>query len=664
MDDPSAGALARVAAGAAVRWLEANRDPAGFWAGIIESNCCIEAEWLLAFHVLGHAHPRAGEIVQGILDRQRADGAWEVYFDAPTGDINATVECYVALRARGLPPEAEPMRRARAWILAHGGLPATRVFTRYWLALVGEWPWAATPNLPPEIIRLPAWCPFNLYDFAAWARATLVPLAVLSARRHVVPLPPERRPVELFPGGRAGCDYRLPRRGPRWSVESLFLLADRALHGLQRAGLTPGRDAAVQRCLEWIVRHQDADGTWGGIQPPWIYSLMALHAQGFDLHHPVLAAGLGAIDAHWSYEHEGSRRIQASESSVWDTALALLALLDAGVPFAGSSWMREALNWLLAREVDRPGDWSVRSPHLPPGGAWAFERANVHYPDVDDTAIVLLLLARCRRELPGMPGLDGAIGRAQRWLLGMQCRNGGWAAFDRDNDREILSRVPFCDFGETLDPPSADVTAHVVEALAAAGLGRDHPAMVRALGFLRAEQEPGGSWFGRWGVNHLYGTSAVLLAFHAAGEDLRGAELRRASDWLAGCQGADGGWGESCASYMDEGWVGRGTATPSQTAWALMGLLAADPVGYRDAIRRGVAFLVDGQEQGTWRESHYTGAGFPGYGVGGRAGMRRRRSALRWQQGAELQRGFMLNYHLYRHYFPLAALGRAARAGF
>jgi squalene-hopene/tetraprenyl-beta-curcumene cyclase len=664
MEEHSSGLRSREAAAAAVRWLEAHQEPTGFWAGVLESNCCVEAEWLLAFHVLGYRHPEATRIVAGILQRQRSDGAWEVYHEAPTGDINATVECYVALRAEGIAPESEPMQRARRWILAHGGLAATRVFTRYWLALVGEWPWAETPNLPPEIIRLPVWCPLNLYDFASWARATLVPLTILSARRHVVPLPPERRPDELFPGGRARFDYRLPQRGALLSWESFFRFTDRVLHGVQRLGLTPGRDAAVRRGVAWIVRHQDADGVWGGIQPPWIYSLMALHAEGYALDHPVLRAGLGALDADWSYEREGTLRIQASESPVWDTALALLAMLDAGVEPAASASLQAALRWLLDREVRRAGDWSVRMPGVAPGGAWAFERANVHYPDVDDTAMVLLLLARCRREMPGFPGLDAVINRARAWLLAMQCRNGGWAAFDRDNDREILTRVPFCDFGETLDPPSVDVTAHVLEALAANGLGREHPAVARALDFILAEQEPGGSWFGRWGVNHIYGTAAVLLGLRAIGEDPRSPALQRAANWLAGRQGADGGWGESCASYMDDAWIGRGTATPSQTAWALMGLLAADPAVYADAIRRGVAFLLARQNNGTWHEPQYTGTGFPGYGVGGRAAMRRRATTPRPRQGAELQRGFMINYNLYRHYFPLAALGRAARAGF
>ncbi len=649
---------------AARRWLEARQAPQGFWAGTLESNCCIEAEWLLAFHVLGYRHPRAAEIALGILQRQRADGAWEVYFDAPGGDINATVECYVALRACGLPADADSMRRARAWILGHGGLAATRVFTRYWLALLGEWPWEATPNVPPEIIRLPAWLPLAMPNFAAWARATLVPLAVLSARRHAVPLPASRRPWELFPDGRAAMDYRLPRRGRQLSWGGFFRLADRVLHALQRRRWMPGREAAVRRCVEWVVGHQDADGAWGGIQPPWIYSLMALKAAGYGLEHPVLAAGLGTLDAHWSYERAGSLRFQASESPVWDTALAVLAMLDTGVRLRDSAVMQRAVRWLLEHEVRESGDWSVRLPGVPAGGAWSFQRANRHYPDVDDTAMVLLLLCRCRREWPDFAHVEEAIVRARRWLLAMQCRNGGWAAFDRDNDREILTRVPFCDFGETLDPPSVDVTAHVLEALASADVEPASPPMIRARAFIRREQEVSGSWFGRWGVNHIYGTSAVLLGLRASCEDMRSDYVRRAADWIAAMQTSSGGWGESCASYVDPAWIGRGPVTASQTAWALLGLLAVSPDDYRQAIAAGVAFLVAAQEDGSWAEPHYTGTGFPGYGVGARAAVGD--PALRGQsgQGAELRRGFMINYNLYRHYFPLAALARAARAGF
>lgn len=646
----------------ALDWLGRRQHAEGFWAGRLESNCCIEAEWLLAFHVIGYRHPASQRIARGLLDRQRSDGSWETYYAAPVGDINATVECYAALRLLGWGATAEPVRRAREWILSHGGLARTRVFTRYWLALIGEWPWPATPNLPPEMIWLPLWCPLNIYHFAAWARATLVPLCVLSARRHCVPLPREARLDELFPGGRGAFDYSMPARGTVLSWATLFRGADRVLHRLQNVGWTPGRRAAVNRCLQWILQHQDADGSWGGIQPPWIYAVMALHAEGFALEHPVMRRALQALDEHWSYPHGDGLRIQASESPVWDTALAVLAMCECGLTVGRSETMRKAVHWLLRQEVRTRGDWSLRLRDTEASG-WAFQRANAHYPDVDDTAMVMLALLRAGN-VGQAADVAEALGRAWRWLMAMQSTNGGWAAFDRDNDHEILARMPFCDFGEVLDPPSVDVTAHVLECMGELGLNGQHPAVSRALAFIRAEQEPWGSWFGRWGVNHIYGTAAVLPALRAVGEDMQSGYILAAARWLASVQNPDGGWGESCASYMDPAWIGRGPSTASQTAWALMGLLAAGPGRFREEIARGLEYLCATQRDGTWQEPWYTGTGFPGYGVGARRDLADRTLVQQLQQGGELQRGFMINYGLYRHYFPLIALGRARRLGF
>ncbi len=373
----------------------------------------------------------------------------------------------------------EPLVRARRWIFEHGGLRGIRVFTRYWLALLGEWPWSATPNLPPEVIANPRhWFAFDIYNFASWARATLLPLAVLSARRAVRPLPPERRLDELFPDGRERMDYRLPRRGPWLSWRRVFLFSDRFLHLYQQLGFTPFRETAINACLGWIVRHQDADGAWGGIQPPWIYSLMALNVEGYELKHPVIAKGLAALDTHWSYERGGTLHIQASESPVWDTLLALLAMQDCDREFTPA--MTRALDWVLSNEVRYRGDWTKKVKGVEPSG-WAFERANLHYPDIDDTAVALIVLSRLPRHALDEPRIRATIDRALGWTLAMQSSNGGWAAFDKDNDRPIITKIPFCDFGEALDPPSADVTAHVLEALGLLGFDRNHPAVERGL---------------------------------------------------------------------------------------------------------------------------------------------------------------------------------------
>jgi squalene-hopene/tetraprenyl-beta-curcumene cyclase len=643
----------------AVAWLEAEQQPAGFWVGMLESSPCIEAEWLLAMHFLGIEHPRQRDLVNTLINAQRGDGAWEAYYEAPQGDINSTVECYAALRCVGMAADHPVLTRARDWILAHGGLPKIRVFTRYWLALIGEWPWNQTPNLPPEVIANPRWFPFNIYNFSSWARATLLPLAILSARRAVRPLPEDRRLDDLFPEGRERMDYTLPHNQPLLSLKRLFLLTDRVLHWYQAIGFTPFRQMAVKHCLEWIVRHQDADGAWGGIQPPWIYSLMALNVEGYALDHPVIAKGLAALDEHWSYERDGTLHIQASESPVWDTLLALLALQDCDREF--DSRMQRALDWLLEHEIRYRGDWAKKNPRLEPGG-WAFERANLHYPDIDDTSVGLIVLARLPQALRNGPRVKAAIDRALAWTLGMQSKNGGWAAFDKDNDKLIITMIPFCDFGEALDPPSVDVTAHLIEALALLGFDRSHPAVERAYRFLRSEQEGDGSWFGRWGVNHIYGTAAVMPALRALGEDMSADHVTRAAEWIVAHQNSDGGWGETCASYMADNLRGVGDSTPSQTAWALMALIATGSEKYVPAVRAGLTFLSNRQQgDGTWDEPWYTGTGFPGYGFGARLDFRDKKTRSRISQGTELQRGFMLNYNMYRHYFPLMAMGRARR---
>lgn len=647
---------------AAIGWLNDHQEPEGFWVGMIETNSTIEAEWLLASHILGTPLPNEDGVIRALLQRQRPDGSWGIYPGAPDGDINSTVEVYAALRAKGFDPGGSEMTRARDWILSRGGVGKVRVFTRYWLAMIGVWPWRATPNLPPEIIYLPLWFPFNIYNFAQWARATLVPLTVVSARRPVWPLPSGSKLEELFPDGYDAFDFFIPEKLARFaSLEWLFLKIDKILHAAQSVRLIPGRDIAIKLCLEWMLKHQDSDGGWGGIQPPWIYGLIALRNEGYSVDHPVVSKGIGALSAHWSYERNGATHLQASESPVWDTLLSLLALHEAGVDVKSSPKIQAALDWVLQRQVLVPGDWSIKVKNVAPGG-WAFERANTFYPDVDDTAVALLMLGKIRAGLDGelRQKIDTAIARALAWTLAMQSSNGGWAAFDKDNDKEIISKIPFCNFGEALDPPSVDVTGHVLEALGVLGMRCDHPAVARAVVFIKSQQEKDGSWFGRWGVNHIYGTAAVLPSLQAIGEDMRQPYIERAAEWIAQRQNEDGGWGETCASYMDPILRGRGESTPSQTAWALLALLALENRAYEAQIRKALAYFSETlDENGTWDEQYYTGTGFPGYGIGGRLDLDAEGLREKLGQGTELSRGFMLGYNLYRHYFPLMALGRA-----
>jgi len=523
---------------------------------------------VLLRHFLGILPPElATESAGWIRSKQREDGTWANFYGGPA-NLSTTVEAYVALRLAGDTPDEPHMRKAADWITARGGLTATRVFTRIWLALSGLWSWDELPVIPPEIIYLPSWFPLNIYDWGCWARQTVVALAVVASFKPARPLPFTIGELYARPenGSSPGPSPKAGQKDP-WALA--FSALDKALHKVEHRIPRRARRAALRRCADWIIARQEADGCWGGIQPPWVYSIMALHLLGF-----------------------------------------------------GSA------NWVLAEEIRQPGDWQVRRPQTPPGG-WAFEFDNDNYPDTDDTAEVILALRRTRSDN------RAAISRGLRWLEGMQCKDGGWGAFDADNTRELINKLPFCDFGAVIDPPSADVTAHIVEAFAAEGLAAE-TACRRGVIWLLKNQEEDGSWFGRWGANYVYGTGAVVPALIAAGVKPGKPPIRRAIAWLQAHQNPDGGWGEDLRSYDDPAaWSGTGTSTASQTAWALLALLAAGERASETA-ERGVRWLARTQRpDGTWDEPQYTGTGFP--------------------------RDFYLNYHLYRLAFPVSALGRYVR---
>ncbi|WP_310719865.1 squalene--hopene cyclase [Streptomyces lydicus] len=620
---------ARRAAARATDYLLSLQDPAGWWKGDLETNVTMDAEDLLLRQFLGIQDPRTTEAAgRHIRGEQRPDGTWATFYGGP-GELSATVEAYVALRLAGDAPDAPHMARASAWIREQGGVAAARVFTRIWLALFGWWKWDDLPELPPELLYLPKWFPLNIYDFGCWARQTIVPLTIVSAKRPVRPAPFALDELHVDPRRPAP-----PRPlAPATSWDGLFQRLDKALHLYHKVALRKLRGAAMRAAARWIIERQENDGCWGGIQPPAVYSVIALHLLGYDLDHPVLRTGLASLDRFAVWREDGARMIEACQSPVWDTCLATIALADAGVP-ADHPQLVKAADWMLAEQIRRPGDWSVQRPQLPSGG-WAFEFENDNYPDIDDTAEVVLALRRVQHPDP-QRGAD-AVQRAVRWNFGMQSRNGGWGAFDVDNTSPFPNRLPFCDFGEVIDPPSADVTAHVVEMLADVGRAHD-PRTRRGIAWLLAEQEPSGAWFGRWGTNYLYGTGSVLPALAAAGIPGSHPAVRRAVRWLEQVQNEDGGWGEDQRSYQDkERWAGRGASTASQTAWALMALLAA---GEREseAVRRGVRWLTGTQrDDGSWDEPYFTGTGFP------------------WD--------FSINYHLYRQVFPLTALGRYLGGG-
>jgi squalene-hopene/tetraprenyl-beta-curcumene cyclase len=575
------------------RLLELQRSD-GIWVGELESNVTMTAQHLFWNHFLGLRTPDLDRrIANELMARMRDDGTWSIWFDGPP-DLSTSVEAYVALRMAGV----DPGPRALEYIRREGGIPKSRLFTKCFLALLGQWPWQRMVPIPPELILLPPKGPFSVYNFACWARQTFVALALAQSLRPVQDIDVDLRAIGARPG-----KTRAPRRP----------------NALRRK--------AQARAERWIRERQEADGSWGGIQPPWVWGIIALSALGHGMEDRTLRE---AVEGWQGFMVEDGDRLrpEACQSPVWDTGLAVLALRACGVP-ADHPQLVRAGEYLLSQEVTVKGDWAIRVPDLAPGG-WAFEYENDIYPDIDDAAVISLAL----REL----GLgDDAVRRGVDWMVGMQSRSGGWGAFDVDNQAMWLYRIPFCDFGKVTDEPSADVTGHALETLGK--LGNDvredgyGDAVERGLAYLLAEQEADGSWFGRWGVNHLSGTGAALPALEACGIPPDHPAMRRGVAWLDSVQREDGGFGEDIRSYADPAWRGRATfATPSQTGWALLGYVAAGNAEDENARRAAEYLCGEQRPDGDWNEEHFTGTGFP--------------------------LDFMIRYHLYRISFPLLALGR------
>lgn len=618
---PSPLALSRAIGRAQARFLR-QQSSEGYWWYELESNVTITAEYLMLLRFLGiQDHDKERKIARYILDHQRQDGTWAIWFGAP-GEVSTTVEAYFALKMAGLAPQDPPMEKAREAIKDMGGIEATRIFTKIFLALFGQYPWERLPSLPVEIMLLPRWFPFTVYDFSSWARATLIPISLLLLRRPVVELPPSQRLDELHgdsPGAsRAPGGFKIP---------TVFRALDAVLKRWERLPLRPTRGVAVRRVEKWILEHQEPTGDWGGIQPAMVNSLLALACIGYPPDHPVIAKGLEALE-RFTIEDEGQLRLQSCISPVWDTALTAIALVDSGLPKDHLALVKSR-RWLLDKQIQGPGDWSIKNPRLEPGG-WAFEFQNDWYPDVDDSAVVLMALKKIGGN--GRVQDQDRIQRGLNWVLGMRSRNGGWAAFDVNNDKEFLNRIPFADLEAMIDPPTADVTGRVLEMMGLYGFTRDSAIARTAISLLRAIQEPDGCWWGRWGVNYIYGTWSVLSGLASIGEDLSQPYVRRAVRWLKEHQNWDGGWGESCESYGRPELRGSGLSTASQTAWAIMALMAAGDADSSE-VMRGIGYLLAHQEEdGSWEEEYFTGTGFPKY--------------------------FMIRYHNYRNCFPLMALGR------
>lgn len=603
--------------------------PDGYWWAELESNVTITAEVVLLHKIWGTDEERPLHKVEAYLrSQQREHGGWELFY-GDGGDLSTSVEAYMALKLLGVPATDPAMVKARKFILKRGGISRTRIFTKLHLALIGCYDWRGIPSLPPWVMLLPSNFLFNIYELSSWARSSTVPLLIVCDRKPVFVTNPTITLDELYAEGE-GVDikYELPSQGD-WT--DLFLILDNAFKLAEDLNLVPFRSEGIEAAQRWIIERQEATGDWGGIIPAMLNSSLALRTLGYEAVDPIVQRGLKAVD-NFAIETEDTYRVQPCISPVWDTAWAIRALVESGLA-PNHPAVVKAGEWLLDKQILDYGDWAVKNRQGKPG-AWAFEFENNFYPDVDDTAVVVMALDMVK--LPKEKLKRAAMIRALNWVASMQCQTGGWAAFDVDNEQDWLNLIPYGDLKAMIDPNTADVTARVLEMLGSCNLSIDASHLQRAITYLLEEQEMEGCWFGRWGVNYIYGTSIVLSALSLVAPAKTRFRIERGASWLVGCQNSDGGWGETCQSYDNPALKGQGLSTASQTAWAILGLIAAGKATgkfAKQAIERGINYLLETQQSdGTWYESEFTGTGFPGH--------------------------FYLKYHMYQQYFPLLALGR------
>ena len=597
----------------------------GFWLGELEADTTLESDYIYFLHVLGQADPeRIAKLANYVRRRQLESGGWPIYPGGPS-ELNATTKAYLALKLVGDRPDAPHMVKARETVLRLGGLEHTNSYVRFYLALVGAVGWEMVPAIPPELMLLPNWFYFNIYEMSSWTRGIVIPMAILCSLRPEFRLPEHARVDELF------NDASQKTAAFHWSKQifswkNVFLMVDRGLKVYERLPWKPLRQKAIREAKQWMVEHLERTDGLAAIYPSMMNSIFALIALGHGPNDPLTLREIKEF-SRFEIEEEDTIRLQPCVSPVWDSCIAMVALEEAGLP-ADHPALVKAADWLLTKQILGGGDWQIKNKDAEPGG-WAFEFRNDFYPDVDDTAFVLMALQRVK--FPDEKRMAGAMRRGIQWLLSMQNRDGGWGAFDRDNDRRLLCNIPFADHNAMIDPSTADVTARVLECLGRFGWPAEHPVVEKAVGFLAKDQSKDGSWFGRWGVNYVYGTSGVLRALETV--SLTAQEYcRKAVNWLHQVQKADGSFGESLSSYEVVSGKGQGNSTASQTAWGLIGLLAgADPED--PAIARAAAYLVGQQHtDGSWGEDDFTGTGFPGV--------------------------FYLKYHLYKNSFPVYALAR------
>ena len=605
--------------------LLACQDPAGFWVHDLEADVTITSEYVLMRRWLGLADPaREAKAARHILSLQLADGGWPIYANGPA-NISATVKAYFALKMTGMPASHPALARASRRVRDLGGITQVNIFTRILLALFGEMDWKGVPCMPVELMLLPRWFYFNLYEISYWSRTVLVPLLIIFAHRPVRPAPAHAHLDELYLVPRDEADLSFARDAETFTWRNFFLFVDRCLRIHDRLVRQPFRQRALRTAERWMLERMQGEGGLGGIFPAMANAVIALTCRGYGPDSPEVKKGLAAIEG-LCIDGPETFRVQPCLSPIWDTALTVSALVEAGVAADHPALVR-AGRWLLDRQARCAGDWRLRVPGVQPGG-WAFQFENEYYPDVDDSSVVLMSLRKIR--LPDEEEKTRAIARGLNWVLALQGSDGGWGAYDKDNNRLIFNKIPFADHGALMDPSTEDLAGRVLEALGYLGFRTDEPAAARAAEFIKSRQCPDGSWYGRWGVNYLYGTWSVLAGLRSIGEDMGQPCVRKAVAWLVGRQNPDGGWGESCFTYDDPRTGGMGKSTASQTAWALLALLHAGEAAH-PAVARGVQFLLSTQRpDGFWDEAEFTGTGFP--------------------------RVFYLRYHGYRVYFPLWAL--------
>lgn len=598
----------------------------GFWRFDLEADTTIPSEYILLQHFMGSIDQgRHARLCDYIRNRQLPDGSWPLYEGGP-GNVSATVKAYFALKITGESVDGPVLTSARRWVLSHGGAERSNVFTRIMLATFGQLPWRTVPAMPTEIIWLPRWFFFNLNRVSYWSRCVIVPLLILFAKRPVHLVPDHLCIRELFVTSPGELDH-IDRFDLRRPIRNAFIAMDRVVKLVEPWAPSFIRERAVRRCEQWMREHMEGEGGIGGIFPAMANAVMALKVLGHDAASDTdMARGIQAIE-ELVLDDGAESYVQPCVSPIWDTCLSINALAECGVP-ENHPALKSAVSWLFNKQVFVRGDWSVNAPDLD-GGGWAFQFENEKYPDVDDTSMVVMALLRAGAH--HHPDHKRRMAQALNWVLGMQNPDGGWGAFDIGNDHEYLNNIPFADHGALVDPSTADLTGRCIEMLAMMGFDRTFPPIARALEFLRRDQRPSGAWYGRWGVNYIYGTWAVLVGLGALAEDANQPFIRKAVQWLKEVQNSDGGWGEDCNTYDDPALRGRGRSTSSQTAWAVLGLMAAGEAG-SESVQRGIRFVIrnfDGKNG--WEEAPYTGTGFP--------------------------KVFYLRYHGYSHYFPLWTLG-------